>query len=93
MNQPNKKDITVLILTIIVFLYFAIMILLDKLEYDAVLIGVFRELLTIPALIILALITIFSAITFIRRRFIINDFAFYSLLIATVTFGLIIYIA
>lgn len=92
-SAKQKTAISILMLTIIVFFYFAIMILLNKLEYNAVLVGVFREMLTIPALIALGVCFVLSLAGFIRNRFHINSMPFYALVIQLVTVGLLVYIA
>ena len=99
MNQPGNKTraqktaISILNMSIIVFVYFAVMILLNKLKYNFIITGVLRDMLTIPAFILLTVITAISLFTFIKQRFRINDMPFYALLIELVTIGLIIYIA
>ena len=75
------------------FFYFAIMILLAKLKYDAVLIGVLAEMLTIPGLILLGISFIISFISFAKNKFRIHQLAFYALLVQMVTIGLIAFIA
>ena len=92
-SAAQKTAISILSVTIIVFFYFAIMILLNKLKYDSGLPAVLREMLTIPALVILGISFIISLIRFIKTRFMINSLAFYALIIQLVTVGLIVYIA
>lgn len=92
-SSKQKTAISILTITIIVFFYFAIMILLNKLEFDAVLVGVFRELLTIPALVALVICFVFSLAGFIRNKFHINSMPFYALIIQLATVGLLVYIA
>ena len=92
-SAAQKTAISILSVTIIVFFYFAIMILLNKLKYDSGLPAVLREMLTIPALVILGISFIISLIRFIKTSFTINSLAFYALIIQLVTVGLIVYIA
>ncbi len=92
-SREQKASISILSISIIVFLYFAIIILLSKLNYDAQLIRVIREMLTIPALILLGMTIAASLYLFIKNKFRINSFPFYGLLIQLVTIGLIVYIA
>ncbi|MBC7535994.1 MAG: hypothetical protein H7258_09905 [Ferruginibacter sp.] len=89
----QKTAISILSVTIIVFFYFAIMILLSKLKYDTGLAAVLKEMLTIPALAILGISFIISLVHFIKTNFMINSLAFYALIIQLVTVGLIVYIA
>jgi hypothetical protein len=92
-DKTSKKAVSILILSIVVFLYFAIMILLSKLRYDKGLISVLKEMLTIPALILLGISFLVSLIAFIKNKCRINDMSFYALIIQLVTLGLIVYIA
>ena len=92
-KTAQKKDTSILLISIVVFIFFAITILLAKLKYNVVLIGIIREMLTIPALILLGITIILSLLSFIKEKYRINDLPFYSLLIQMVTIGLLVYIA
>lgn len=93
LTPEQKKSITILVISVVVFFYFAIMILLGKLNYDAGLIQVITEMLTIPGLILLGISFIISFISFAKNRFRIHQLAFYALLVQIVTIGLIAFIA
>ena len=93
LSPEQKRSITILVISVIVFFYFAIMILLGKLNYDAALIDVVAEMLTIPGLLLLAISFIISFISFAKNRFRIHQLSFYALLVQMVTIGLLAFIA
>lgn len=85
-----RKGKSCLILSLIIFLYFAFLILIYDLKYDAVIIGVFREILTIPFMVLLVVLLVLSTIAFIKEKFIIRSYSFYSLIILLFTVGIMI---
>lgn len=89
----QKTAISILSVSIINFFYFAITILMSKLKYEPILLGVIREMFTIPGLIILGITFIIALLNFIKNKWKINTISFYSLIIQLATMGLIFYIA
>jgi hypothetical protein len=49
-NSKIKNNKTIFYLSIVILLYFLAVLLINELKYDAPVIGVFRELLTLPFL-------------------------------------------
>jgi len=89
-TKKIRKDKALLILSLFVFLYFAFLILIYELKYDAVIIGVFREMLTIPFMVLLLILLVLSTITFIKEKFKIKSYAFYSLIILLFTLSIMV---
>jgi cytochrome c oxidase subunit IV len=89
-TKKIRKDKALLILSLFVFLYFAFLILIYELKYDAVIIGVFREMLTIPFMVLLVILLVLSTITFIKEKFKIKSYTFYSLIILLFTLSIMV---
>ncbi len=71
--QKNKQ---IFIVSILLFLYFCGMIAVNSFKIDLVIVGVFRELLTIPAFILLAVLVVLSMISFVKQQFKPSGFPF-----------------
>ena len=82
-TASRKKGL--LILSIVVFLYFVLQILATELNYDAVVVGVIIELLTLPFLAILIVNLILSIQAFVKLKFKFNSYPFYSIVILVIT--------
>jgi len=81
-DKKLKNDRLIFIFSIILFLYIAFMISSYRLGFDdIVIIGVFRELLDIPAFALLAIFFVVSLISFIKEKFRFRTYPFYSILI------------
>jgi cytochrome bd-type quinol oxidase subunit 2 len=88
--QKNKQ---IFIASILLFLYFCAMIVVNNFKIDGVIVGVFRELLTIPAFILLIALMVLSMIAFAKQQFKPNGFPFYTLAMNLLTIILIIVFA
>lgn len=88
--QKNKQ---IFIVSILLFLYFCGMIAVNSFKIDLVIVGVFRELLTIPAFILLAVLVVLSMISFVKQQFKPSGFPFYTLAMNLLTIILIIVFA
>jgi ABC-type bacteriocin/lantibiotic exporter with double-glycine peptidase domain len=83
-------DKNVFIASIVVLVFFSLLILVSELEYNPVIIGVLRELLTLSFLGLFFLLIFIAILSFIKTRFSFKSYAFYSLLIHLLTLGLMI---
>ena len=84
------NDKMVFILSIIVFFYFSLLIVFYKLQYETVLISVFRELLTIPAFILFLFLFVKSIVSFVKLKYRIPSLPFYTLVLLFVLLAIII---
>ena len=81
-NKKLKNDRMIFIGVAILFLYVVFMISSFKLGFDdLVIVGVFRELLDIPAFALLVVFFVLSSISFIKEKFKIPSYPFYSIII------------
>ena len=87
--KPAKNKI-IFYLSIVNLVYFISILLVDEYKLDATLIGVFRELLTLPFLALLIFIIVMSVVSWIKEKFIINSYPFFSLVISALTTALLI---
>jgi hypothetical protein len=85
-DKKLKNDRLVFIFSIILFLYIAFVISSYKLGFDdIVIIGVFRELLDIPAFALLAIFFVLSSISFIKEKIKFSSYPFYSIIVLFIT--------
>ncbi len=84
-RRKSKKDKNIFIFSIIVFLYFALVIFLYEIGYDAVLIRFVIELFTIPFAALLIVLLVLSILSFIVGKFKIVSLSFYSITILLLT--------
>jgi len=85
-DKKQKNDKLVFIVSVVVAAYIFFMILSYRLGFDGiVIIGVFRELLDIPAFALLGISFILSVISFTRQKFKLTGYPFYSILIVLIT--------
>jgi len=89
-SPQNGTDKIVFVFAIALSLYFSSLILLYELKIDSTIIGVFGELLTIPAVVFLLVLLIISAVSFVRGKFNMKSFPFYSLVIILTTIAVMI---
>ena len=85
-----KNHKMVLILSLVIFAFFSLMILSNKLGFDFIILGVIREMLTLPAFLLLAVlipVVLFSLWKGKQRLF---SVPFYSLLILLSCIALIL---
>jgi hypothetical protein len=85
-----KTHKTVFILSLGIFAFFGLMILLDKLGIDFVLLGVIREMLTLPAFLLLALLVPIVLYTLWKMKPALFSLPFYSMLMLILSIVLII---
>lgn len=92
MKNTLIKDKTILVLSISVFIYLTFLLLSYQLKLDSiVIIGVLREMLDIPAFILLPFLFVLACISFIKRGFKFNSLPFYSMVILlAITIALIL---
>ena len=83
--QPTKKEKVLFKLSIGVLVFFIMLILIHELHISAVLVGVFQELFTIPMFGLLIVIMVMTTFEFIRRRFEIRSYPFYTIIVLIVT--------
>jgi hypothetical protein len=84
-NRKLRKNKIIFYLSILILLYFLAVLLINEFKYDAVLIGVFRELLTLPLLALLIVLLVLSIVSLFKEKFIINSYPFFSLVILLIT--------
>ena len=81
-EKKSKNDKLVFISSIILSLYIIFMISSYRLGFDSmVIIGVFRELLDLPAFALLAIFFVLSVISFVKDKFKFASYPFYSIII------------
>lgn len=80
----------VFIASIVVLIFFSLLILVTELNYNPVIIGVLRELLTLSFLGLFFVLIFIATLSFIKSRFAFRSFAFYSLLVHLLTLSLMI---
>lgn len=86
--QETKRTIQnnrIFFLSITVAAYFIVLLAADKFHYSPVLLGVIAEILTIPALLLLAVMFIISVISFVKSRYKAASLPFVSILIQLAT--------
>jgi len=92
-NKKFKTDKLIFTFSIILFLYTVFMISSYKLGFDdLVIVGVFRELLDIPAFALLAIFFVLSSISFFKGKFKLRSYPFYSMLILLIAAAALILI-
>ncbi len=84
-NRSNKSEKIILWLSFIVLVYFTGIIAIDLAKLDWVIIGVVREILTIPFLLLLLGLAIVSTLSLFRKKQKIGSLPFYSILILLAT--------
>jgi cytochrome bd-type quinol oxidase subunit 2 len=89
-NRKVKKKKIIFYLSVIILFYFIAVLLMHELKYDNFVIGVFRELLTLPFLALLIVLLVLSIVSLIKEKFIINSYPFFSLVILLITAVLLI---
>jgi hypothetical protein len=89
-NRKVRKNKIIFYLSIIILLYFSAVLLINELKYDAVVIGVFRELLTLPLLALLIVLLVLSIVSLFKEKFTINSYPFFSFVILIITTALLI---
>lgn len=85
-----KTHKTVFILSLGIFAFFGMMILFDKLGIDFVLLGVIREMLTLPAFLLIALLIPIVIYTLWKLKPGFFSLPFYSFLLLALSILLII---
>ena len=89
MNSDNKFTLNSLILygSILSFFYFLVMLIIHYLKIDFVIVGVFVEILTIPFMLLLLFLTLYSIVEIFNRKMEIKskNFVAFIILIVTVT--------
>lgn len=81
-NRKLKNHRLIFIFSIFLSLYIVFMILSYRQGFDKiVIIGVFRELLDLPAFALIAVFFVLSVISFIREKFKFFSYPFYSIVI------------
>jgi len=90
MNYPvtNKirNDKLIFIFSLILLLYFIFMLASTRFSFgNSVIVGVFREMLDIPALVLLVVFFVISFISFAKERFKIPSYPFYSIIVLLLT--------
>lgn len=76
--------------SVITLLYFLSLLFINIIDLDVVIIRVFAELLTIPFVLLLIFITIFSIIKLIKEKIYMRSDAFKALLLSITTIVLLI---
>lgn len=89
-NRKLSKQIIVFYLSISTLIFFLVLLIINELKYDAMVIGVLRELLTLPFLALLIILLLISIVSLIKERFKINSYPFFSLIILILTTALLI---
>lgn len=89
-NSSAGNEKLVFVSSLIIFVYFACLILINFLKLDWVILGVFRELLTIPFLLALIVLFPFSAVLFFKTKRKIGSMPFLTLLSLLATVLLLI---
>jgi hypothetical protein len=89
-NKKVKKNKIIFYLSVIILFYFLALLLMHELKYDAFVIGVFRELLTLPFLTLLIVLLGLSIVSLFKEKFITNSYPFFSLIILLITVVLLI---
>jgi hypothetical protein len=85
-GRPQAKgDKVVFLFSLLAFVYFTLLIVTSQLNWDPVLLGVVREMITLPAVIGLLVLLVLSGMAFVKGNFKVNSFAFYSLLVVMLT--------
>jgi len=85
-DKKLRNDKLIFISSMILFLYIIFMVSSYKLGFDdIVIIGVFRELLDIPAFALLAVFFVLSSISFIKEKFKLSSYPFYSIIVLLIT--------
>jgi hypothetical protein len=84
-RQHTKGDKVVFLFSLLAFAYFSLLIVTSQLKWDPVLLGVVRELVTLPAIMGVMILLVLSGMAFIKGNFKVNSFAFYSLLVVVLT--------
>jgi len=80
-----RSDKRVFIFSLIVLLYIVFMIMSYRLSFDdIILIGVFRELLDLPAFALLAIFFVLSIISIVKDKFKFPSYPFYSIILILV---------
>lgn len=86
----TKGDKLIFLFSLGAFAYFSLLIISSQLKWDPVLLGVVRELVTLPAIVgVLVLLTL-SAMAFVKGNFNVRSFAFYSLIVVVLTIAAMI---
>ena len=84
-SQPAKKDKLVFLFSGLLFGYFSVLVLASQFRYDPVLLGVVRELVTLPAIGGLLVLLVLSIRTIAKEGLKLNSLSFYSLLLLLFT--------
>ncbi|MDB5193544.1 MAG: hypothetical protein JWQ96_3107 [Segetibacter sp.] len=88
-----KKDKGLLILSIVVFIYFALLVSISELHYSSVLVGGIIQFLTLPFAAILITVLILAIQSFVKHKFKTNSYSFYCLIILLLTIVLLVVFA
>lgn len=89
-NEAKSKNSTLILFgSILTFFYFLSIVILSKFSFDSIIIGVFRELLTIPLLLLLFVLLLLSIRGLIKNKFKVKSNYFVSF-ISTITTSLML---
>ena len=76
--------------SIVVLIFFSLLMLVTQLNYNPVIIGVLLEMLTLSFLGLFFLLLFVATLSFTKSKFSLKSYAFYSLLIQVLTLTLMI---
>src|SRR5262245_44845282 len=80
--KKTGNDKMIFIASIFLFVYFIFMILAIRFSFGKItIIGVFRELLDIPAFLLLVVFFVLVTISLIKEKFKIRSYPFYSIIV------------
>lgn len=85
-----KGDRLVFLFSLLVFVYFSLLIVSNQLNYNPVFLGVVRELVTLPAIAGVLVLLALSVIAFVKGNFRLLSFPFYSLLLLALTIAVMV---
>ena len=93
LHSRPKRGKTHFIISILLFLYFAALLAVNYFRVDATMIGVLREILTIPAVVSVFVLVVQSAIDFYKEHYRVGSLPFYSLLVLGATIAMMLLFA
>lgn len=76
--------------SMLTFFYFMFLLLISAIDLNVTIIGVLAEMLTIPFLVLLAALTIFSLVGFSKEKFNIRSLSFIAMLLSMATIVLLL---
>ncbi len=83
--QPTKKEKLLFQLSIAVLAFFILLILVHELHIAATLVGFLQDLVALPMIGLLIVLLVMTTFDFIRRRFEIRSYPFYTIMVLTGT--------